>query len=245
MVTAEDVLNQARKWIGTAESPPNSNRVKGITDWYGMVGPWCGMAVSRWFFDAGMPLHITTDKGYAYCPYGVNYFKKIGRWSSTPSVGAIVFYGSPSESVHTGIVESFDKFNITAIEGNTAVGNDANGGSVMRRTRPRNNWIVGYGLPEYKENVKVKPMYDPPIVMEPWVASAECPTGGVWGLAASGAVYALPVGVPPFHGGMNGKPAFVGRKAASIDKELSASGEWTGYYVITATSGEKYVPKEF
>lgn len=239
MTTAEDVLNQARSQIGRTESPANSNRTE-YGKWYGMDGqPWCGQFVSWCFAMAGMPLNITTPKGYAYCPYGVNYFKKIGRWSSTPQVGAIVFYGSPSESVHTGIVESFDAHNITAIEGNTAIGNDANGGSVMRRTRPRNNWIVGYGLPQYTApQPKVKPMYDPPIVMEPWVASRKAPSGGVWGLAASGAVYALEGA--PYLGGPNGKDYFKGRTAARFI-DLSPDEIRAGRtYTVVSTSNERY-----
>lgn len=242
MTTAEDVLNKARSQIGIKESPANSNR-NPYGAWYGMNGvPWCAEFVSWCFAQAGSPLNITTRFGFAYCPYGVNYFKKIGRWSSTPSVGAIVFYGSPSESVHTGIVESFDAHNITAIEGNTAVGNDANGGSVMRRTRPRNNWIVGYGLPEYKENVKVKPMYDPPIVMEPWVASRKAPSGGIWGLAASGAVYALEGA--PYCGGANGKAYFAGRSAArfvDLNPDEIRAGR---VYVIASKDGNRYAYPE-
>lgn len=238
MTTANDVLNVARKEIGTEESPANSNRTK-YGAWYGMdAQPWCGQFVSWCFAQAGLPLHITTDKGYAYCPYGVNYFKKAGRWSSTPSVGAIVFYGSPSESVHTGIVESFDNSTITAIEGNTALGNDANGGAVMRRQRARNNWVVGYGVPVYSSQPepKVKPMYDPALTLEPVVASLN-KNGGTYLVAASGAVYAFGV---PYKGGANGQAYFKGRQAARIEEPNDAERAAGRTYTIIDTADERY-----
>ena len=50
-----------------------------------------------------------------------------------PQPGDIIIYTFS----HTGIVESVQGGVITAIEGNTSAGNDANGGQVQRRTRGR------------------------------------------------------------------------------------------------------------
>lgn len=83
---------------------------------------------------------------------------------------------------------------------------------------------------------KVRPMYTPALALEPIVAELPCPTGGVWLLAASGAVYAF--GGAPFRGGANGKDYFRGRKAARL--QLHADG----LYEIVATSDEKYAPRD-
>lgn len=77
---------------------------------------------------------------------------------------------------------------------------------------------------------EVKPMFDPALTLEPVVASLRCPTGGVWLLAASGAVYAFEC---PYKGAANGKDYFAGRSAARL--ELNGDG-----YTIVATSGERY-----
>lgn len=79
----------------------------------------------------------------------------------------------------------------------------------------------------------VQPMYDPPLTLEPVVADLLCPTGGVWLLAASGAVYAF--GGAPYLGAPNGKPYFSGRRAAQLRLVDSK-------YQVVATSGEAYGP---
>jgi lysozyme len=80
---------------------------------------------------------------------------------------------------------------------------------------------------------KVAPMYNPPLVLEPIVADLSCPTGGVWLLAASGAVYAF--GGAPYLGAPNGKSYFQGRTAAQLRLVNSQ-------YQVVATSGETYGP---
>jgi peptidoglycan hydrolase-like protein with peptidoglycan-binding domain len=151
MTTPAQVLQIAAREIGYKESPPGSNGNK-FGRWYGMDNaPWCAMFVSYCFYNAGLPLPITTRKGFAYCPYGVKWFRDNGRLSSTPAVGDVVFYDWRSDGVsdHVGMVEKVNADgSIVAIEGNTSVGNDSNGGQVMRRTRQR-GVIVGFGKPSY------------------------------------------------------------------------------------------------
>jgi surface antigen len=158
MTTAQQVLNNASNEIGYKENPPESNHNKfGV--WYGMDrAPWCAMFVSYCFYTAGSPLKITTDKGFAYCPYGVDWFKSKGLWHTVPKVGDVVFYDwqNDGESDHVGLVEKVNTDgSIIAIEGNTAVGDDSNGGQVMRRKRS-GSYIVGYGRPNY-DNGNVTP----------------------------------------------------------------------------------------
>lgn len=78
-------------------------------------------------------LEITTKKGFAYCPYGVKWFKDRSKLFNTPEVGDVVFYDWQKDGVsdHVGIVETIKADgSIVAIEGNTSVGNDSNGGQV-------------------------------------------------------------------------------------------------------------------
>ncbi|MEY3554188.1 MAG: CHAP domain-containing protein [Microcystis aeruginosa Ma_QC_Ca_00000000_S207] len=151
MTTAQQVLQIAAREIGYKENPKNSNHNKfGI--WYGMdYQPWCAMFVSYCFYNAGLPLPITTPKGFAYCPYGVQWFRNKGWWHTDPQVGDVVFYdwGGDDVSDHVGIVEKVNSDgSIVAIEGNTSDGfGDSNGGEVCRKTQKKG--ILGYGRPPY------------------------------------------------------------------------------------------------
>lgn len=147
-ITPLSVLAIAISELGYKESPAGSNRTK-FGEWYGMNGqPWCGIFVSYCFHKAGMPLQIGTTKGFAYCPYGVEWFKKQGRFYQTPQVGDVVFFdfgGNDGIPDHTGIVEKVNPDGtITTIEGNTGTASQCNGGEVMRRVR-KPNVILGYG----------------------------------------------------------------------------------------------------
>lgn len=150
-MNAEKVLAVARRQLGYVESPPNSNANK-FGAWYGFNRvPWCAIFVSYCFFVAGLPLPATTRKGFAYCPYGVNWFKKQKRWYKSPIVGDVVFFDWKGNGVaaHVGIVEKVNRNgSIQTIEGNTSAGDNANGGKVMRRTRTAKE-ILGYGRPAY------------------------------------------------------------------------------------------------
>jgi len=162
MTTPTDVLNVARRYIGLKEYPFNSNMTP-FGAWYGVNGvAWCAEFVSFCFAHAGMTLKITTDKGFSYCPYGVNFFKKAKKFFDKPQVGDIVFYdwsGSKKLAEHTGIVsEILINGNFKAIEGNTSNGNDSNGGEVMERNR-NISMVVGFGRPDYDGITKNPPTY--------------------------------------------------------------------------------------
>ena len=66
--------------------------------------------------------------------------------------GDIVIYDWGRDGVpdHCGIIETVGGSSVVAIEGNTAVGNDSNGGEVMRRTRTLSQ-IIGAVRPVYEE----------------------------------------------------------------------------------------------
>ena len=139
------VTEIASKEIGNIESPANSNKTK-YGKWFGFDGvAWCGMFVSWCFAQAGKPLgNIGFSKGFAGCQTAVAYFKGNNKITSTPIEGDIVFFdwNKDGRYDHTGIfVKWLTETTFETIEGNTAVGNDSNGGIVMRRTRDKKTAI--------------------------------------------------------------------------------------------------------
>ena len=133
-------LNEAARWVGTKEFPADSNHVK-FSDWYGIVGPWCAMFVTWCYVQAGSKT-FKRGSAYAYCPYMVND-ARAGRnglsVTSDPLLGDVVLFDwDGGVADHVGL---FDKWLdrkagvFATIEGNTSLGNDSNGGAVMRRTR--------------------------------------------------------------------------------------------------------------
>jgi len=149
------VLHLAAAELGYREQPPGSNRTK-YGAWYGADGqPWCAMFVSWVLAQAGIILPIQNARGFAFCPYGVNWFKKNGLWhTSNPQPGDVVFFDwypgtARSGAWHVGFVESVRADGtLVTIEGNTSVASNDNGGQVMRRSRSR-SLVLGFGRPKY------------------------------------------------------------------------------------------------
>lgn len=149
MARAADILALARAEIGTKESPANSNIVK-YSRWYGLTGAWCVMFVEWVFAQAGAAVLLPVKT--ASCTALMNAAKKAGCWvTSIYQPGDVVIYDWGGDRVpdHCGIVERAYEDGVIAIEGNTAVGNDSNGGEVMRRTRA-NKYILGAVRPSYE-----------------------------------------------------------------------------------------------
>lgn len=137
-------LDEARKWIGTKESPFGSNRCR-FSIWYGMIGPWCGM-FETWCFEMAAQNHglespsFAKGSYYAYVPYIVadaRAGRRGLRITNDPQPGDLVCYDWRHDGIydHTGIFESGSALQWQAIEGNTSVSSNSNGGEVMRRTR--------------------------------------------------------------------------------------------------------------
>jgi len=143
-----EIIRVAEKEIGTTEKPLNSNKTK-YGKWFGFDGvAWCGMFVSWVYFMAGFPLpKIGFTKGFAGCQTAVAYFKKMNQITKTPVAGDIVFFdwNKDGRYDHTGIfVKWLNENEFETIEGNTAVGNDSNGGQVMRRKRNKSVAIFAH-----------------------------------------------------------------------------------------------------
>lgn len=139
----EKALAEGIKWLGTKESPPNSNKVM-FSDWYGLRGPWCAMFVTWCYTKAGSKSFDPKKARWAYCPFMVNDARAQRNGLIVVPVdkvqpGDIAMFDWHGDGVsdHVGIVETKpnSKGEFKCIEGNTSVGNDSDGGQVMRRAR--------------------------------------------------------------------------------------------------------------
>ena len=162
-VTAEDVLNVMRSWIGYNEF---NGKYKQIIDLYNSHKPlargykvqyddeWCDTCVSAAAIKAGAVDLVGTECG---CEEHIKIFQSKGIWiedgTITPKPGYIILYNwgdstQPNDgySDHIGYVESVSGGKITAIEGNK-------GGAVARRVITVGNGnIRGYAAPKYAES---------------------------------------------------------------------------------------------
>lgn len=155
-MSRERIVELAKLEIGTKENPPGSNIVK-YSKWFGLPGKaWCGMFVSWVFAQAGIPLpKIGYTKGFAGCQTAVADAKKWGRIVTNPLPGDVAFFdwNGDGRFEHTGIfVKNNGGGMFQCVEGNTAFGNDSNGGEVMLRER----W--------YKNAIFIRPNVLEPIV---------------------------------------------------------------------------------
>ena len=140
--TRQRALSAATKYLGVKESPSGSNRTK-FGAWYGQDGqPWCAMFVSYCYeLDAGGSPSFAKASSYAYVPYVVSDGRNQRNGlsvTSSPVPGDLVCYDWSYDGTydHIGLFEEWvggGTFN--AIEGNTSVSDNSNGGEVMRRQR--------------------------------------------------------------------------------------------------------------
>lgn len=153
--TADRLLAIARDQLGVKESPPESNRVLYNTWYYGRevsgpAYPWCAVFIQWVFHQAGVPLPART----ASCSALMWAAQEKGAWVTEGfRPGDVVVYdftGKKAIPTHCGIVERAAKTGITAIEGNTSAGSDADGGQVQRRERA-NRVVVGAVRPVFEE----------------------------------------------------------------------------------------------
>jgi len=176
MAMIDKVIAEAEKWLGYLEKRSNAN----LEDFTANAGsnnytifakrykelwgdnlqgqPWCAMFVSVVLY-SGCGKELVPH--FAYCPYGVNWFKQQGSWhTSGPKRGDVIFFmDSNGVACHVGLVTDANGSTITTIEGNTssAAGVVANGGCVRKKTYDINySRILGYGRPAYEEDSKVK-----------------------------------------------------------------------------------------
>ena len=147
----DNMLKIAESQLGYRETAENHTK---YGKWYGMDGqPWCAMFVSWCARRAGVPQSVIPN--FASCTYGgMKWFREQGRWKNadyTPQSGDLVFFdweeedgsGRDGQAEHVAIVEYVTNDTIHTIEGNT------DNEMVERRERPRNEDVLGFGVPAY------------------------------------------------------------------------------------------------
>ncbi|MFC9191432.1 peptidoglycan-binding protein [Streptomyces cyaneofuscatus] len=159
---AADVLKVAKAEVGTQETRANGRWVNDskYNKWYGRIPgygrdgmdyPWCAVWVA-WVADkaGAKALYPRT----ASCAVGVAWFRKAGRFSEYPAIGAQVFFGAGG-GTHTGIVYDYDDTWIYTYEGNTNTSGSAEGDGVYARKRMRrDSYVYGYGYPAFAEGIR-------------------------------------------------------------------------------------------
>lgn len=134
----DDVLNQARAWIGIGENPPGSNHNE-ITQYYGYDAAWCCMFIWAIFNKSGHGDLFMGGEKEAYCFNVRDWYQARGKFGSTPREGALVIYGG---SGHIGIVESVSGSNWVSIEGNLS-------DTVKRSNGPSCSTVLGFCYIDY------------------------------------------------------------------------------------------------
>ena len=138
-------LAEALRHVGVREAPPGSNHTM-FGRWFGADGvPWCAIFAS-YCYDVGAGVVLCRGwrgagvgpRGVAYVPTLAAWLKATGRSVEDPRPGDLVIFdwdgGLPD---HVGIVICVAGDELHTVEGNTAVGNDSDGGEVLRRRRSR------------------------------------------------------------------------------------------------------------
>lgn len=159
IVTANEILKIARQQVGVKESPAGSNNVLYNTAYYGRAVsgsayPWCCTFI-WWVFNVSRAPELFYGGGKtASSTTLMNYYKSKGQFiTSGYRPGDIVFYtfDGGKDADHVGIVNSVSGNVITAIEGNTSLTSNDNGGSVMIRQRS-GELILGCAKINYEED---------------------------------------------------------------------------------------------
>lgn len=166
----DDVLKLASSYIGLKDNPKGKNIFN--TKYYGRetIGSnyaWCCVFVWFLFQKLGLSHLFYNGNKTASCTTLLTYYKNNGMVTTNPMPGDLVFYNfdkNKSNSEHIGIFEKWNDSNtFTAIEGNTSLNNNANGGQVMRRSRNKSLVLAFVHIPYANEKpVKTTNPYKEP-----------------------------------------------------------------------------------
>jgi hypothetical protein len=135
----EQALRYAIAELGVKENPAGSNSGPRVNQYLASAGlgpgyPWC-MAFMNWCFrKAGLDIQHPNEASVGFFEA---WARENGHLVSAPARGDLICYRFDADNWpdHVGIIERVYAGSVDVIEGNTAVGNDANGGMVMRRGR--------------------------------------------------------------------------------------------------------------
>lgn len=156
MQKTEDAIAAARTQLGYHEGRKNGHwdNVQKYAPVLGFANgqAWCDAFANFIFWLVGAA--VPPGAQAAGCAASVVAYKKAGRWTEYPVIGAAVFYGAGGGD-HCGVVVGYDDNNVTAIEGNTNSNGSAEGDGVYEKVRPRRSaYVYGYGVPYYRSTGK-------------------------------------------------------------------------------------------
>lgn len=159
-VTVHQLVDAARAELGVKESPAGSNNVKYNTAYYGREVngrqfSWCLVFIWWLFRSLGAEELFYGGRKTASCTTFYRWSEKRGMVvHDNYRPGDIVFYDwdHSGDCDHVGILADINGQSCRVIEGNTAVGNDSNGGEVMLRERITSQFKGAVRLDFTKEN---------------------------------------------------------------------------------------------
>ena len=170
-MTADKVTSVAVSYIGTVESPANSNNVIFNTHFYGRAVqdgkpkasnkyPWCCTFVWDVFRMAGASSLFYDGKKTDYCPAVQDWAKKnkltVDKTKGQKGDVVLFDWNKNGAADHIGIIlENNGNGTYTTVEGNTSMTSNDNGGKVMKRTR-KTAEIIMIIRPKYEKTVVVK-----------------------------------------------------------------------------------------
>lgn len=145
MARVTDFIAVALADLGYKESPAGSNHTK-YGEFMGLQNqPWCMSAIQYWANRAGVQLPAKTGS----CKTLMNAAKNANQWvTSDYKPGDIFIYQWKDGSRHCGILHTIVGNVTLTIEGNTAIGNESNGGEVMVRQRTL-EFVLGAVRPQF------------------------------------------------------------------------------------------------
>lgn len=135
-------------------------------DWCDIFYDWClveefGAEVAKAM--TGQPSHGCG----AGCAFSASYYRAMNQWSTEPSLGAQVFFGTRGSEYHTDMVVGFDSAHVFTVEGNTGYSSGYAGGAVLERSYSRRDAkITGYGVPRWSTVDGQEPVVDVSNVLE-------------------------------------------------------------------------------
>ena len=146
------VVRTAKAEVGVTEHPAGSNSGPRVREYQSTTGaynePWCASFVTWCWREVGIRLDGFNT---AYCPSWVQTARAgrsglsvVSRSAARPGDAALYDWGRDGTSDHIGILTTrvAADGSFKAVEGNTAVGNESNGGAVMVRDRNATSVLV-------------------------------------------------------------------------------------------------------
>lgn len=126
---------------------------------------WCDvfhdwLFITSFGFKKGIDMICQPEKSCgAGCKFSAEYYRKAGRWFTTPEVGDQIFFGPVGDENHTGHVTAVDGNRVYTVEGNS--GDEVKSHSYALT----NKKIAGYGRPKW-DNVSTDAPSEP-VVSKP------------------------------------------------------------------------------